>query len=88
MPSELSKSNVNLTEGSTHQSSYTRSPEKVSALQIGDWKSAGSVAPLYRELTQIGLESNIAELDAFGFTVVPPEKVGPPEFCDDVRKAL
>ena len=41
-------------------------------MQIGDWKSAGSVAPLYRELEQLGLVSNIAELEAFGFTVVPP----------------
>ncbi len=57
-------------------------------MEIGDWKSAGSVAPLYQELKQIGLESNIAELDAFGFTVVPPEKVGPPEFCTSVREAL
>ena len=57
-------------------------------MEIGDWQSAGSVAPLYRELVQLGLESNIAELDAFGFTVVPPEKVGPPQFCDEVREAL
>ncbi len=57
-------------------------------VQIGDWKSAGSVAPLYCELKELGLETNIAELDAFGFTVVPPEKVGPPEFCREVRAAL
>lgn len=57
-------------------------------MEIGDWQSAGSVAPLYRELKQLGLESNIAELDTFGFTVVPPEKVGPPEFCQEVREAL
>ena len=57
-------------------------------MKIGEWKSAGSVAPLYQELRQIGLETNIAELDAFGFTVVPPKKVGPPEFCIEVREAL
>lgn len=57
-------------------------------VEIGEWKSAGSVAPLYQELRQIGLETNISELDAFGFTVVPPEKVGPPEFCKEVRAAL
>ena len=57
-------------------------------MEIGDWKSAGAVAPLYRELRQLGLESNIAELEAFGFTVVPPEKVGPPAFCRAVREAL
>lgn len=43
---------------------------------------------LYRELQQLGLESNVAELETFGFTVVPPEKVGPPELLKDVKKAL
>ena len=57
-------------------------------MQIGDWKSAGSVAPLYRELEQLRLVSNIAELEAFGFTVVPPEKVAPLDFCEGVKEAL
>ncbi len=62
--------------------------EWVRDVEVGNWKSAGSVAPLYSELRQLGLETNVAELDAFGFTVVPPEKVGPPEFCQAVREAL
>jgi ectoine hydroxylase-related dioxygenase (phytanoyl-CoA dioxygenase family) len=57
-------------------------------MEIGDWTSLGSVAPLYRELRELGLEANIAELEVLGFTVVPPEKVGPPDFCDEVREAL
>lgn len=57
-------------------------------MKVDDWKSAGSVAPLYRELAELDLLSNITELEAFGFTVVPPEKVGPPEFCDEVKAAL
>ena len=57
-------------------------------MEIGDWKSAGSVSPLYKELRQLDLESNIAELEAFGYTVVPPEKVAPQSFCDEVREAL
>ena len=57
-------------------------------MEIGDWKSAGSVAPLYRELAELDLLSNITELEAFGFTVIPPEKVGPPEFCEEVKAAL
>lgn len=57
-------------------------------MDIGDWKSTGSVALLHRELRQLGLESNIAELSSFGFTVVPPEKVGPPELVEEVREAL
>ena len=57
-------------------------------MEIGDWKSTGSVAPLYKELAQLDLLSNVTELEAFGFTVVPPEKVGPPEFCAEVKAAL
>ena len=57
-------------------------------MEIADWKSAGPMAPLYRELATLDLLENIAELDFFGFTVVPPEKVGPPEFHADVKSAL
>ena len=57
-------------------------------MKIEDWKSVGSLAPLVRELRQLGLESNIVELEVLGLTVVPPEKVGPPEFCQGVREAL
>ena len=61
---------------------------EVRKMEIEDWKSVGSLAPLVRELRQLGLESNIVELEVAGFTVVPPEKVGPPEFCEGVREAL
>lgn len=57
-------------------------------MEIGHWKSAGSTSLLFKELRQLELEPNIAELEAFGFTVVPPKKVGPPEFCQGVKEAL
>ena len=57
-------------------------------MEIGDWKSVGALAPLVRELRQLGLESNIVELEVLGFTVVPPEKVAPPAFYQGVREAL
>ena len=43
---------------------------------IEDWPSAKTTAPLYRELKELGLLEHLTELDAFGFTVLPPEKVG------------
>jgi ectoine hydroxylase-related dioxygenase (phytanoyl-CoA dioxygenase family) len=46
-------------------------------MEIGKWPTAGYLNDLYPELRQLGLESNLAELAAFGFTVLPPEKVGP-----------
>ena len=62
--------------------------EKIKPMKIEDWESASSMPMLYRELQGLGLESNIAELEAFGFTVVPPEKVAPPAFHEAVQKAL
>ena len=57
-------------------------------MQIEDWKSTRKLSPLYRELAEMELLENIAELEAFGFTVVPPEKVGPQELHDEVREAV
>lgn len=56
-------------------------------MQIQDWPSAKTTPALYRELKQLDLLENLAELEAFGFTVIPPEKVGPPELHAQVREA-
>ncbi|MDE0350980.1 MAG: phytanoyl-CoA dioxygenase family protein [Gammaproteobacteria bacterium] len=57
-------------------------------MQIKDWPSCPNQAKLYRELAELDLLENIAELDVFGFTVVPPEKVAPPAFHARVKDAL
>ena len=57
-------------------------------MKIKEWSSCPTQAKLYQELTQLGLLENIAELDVFGFTVIPPEKVGPPDFHARVKDAL
>ena len=57
-------------------------------MEIQDWPSAKTLAPLYRELRQLGLLEHVAELEAFGFTVLPPEVVGPPEQHQAIRDAL
>ncbi len=56
-------------------------------MQIQDWPSAKTTPALYRELKQLDLLENLAELEAFGFTVIPPEKVGPPALHRQVREA-
>lgn len=33
----------------------------------------------YRTARELGIETNIAELEAFGFTVIPPERTGAPK---------
>jgi hypothetical protein len=45
-------------------------------MEIGDWKSMSGMAETYRKARELGLETNLAELEMFGFTVIPPEKTG------------
>ncbi|MEE9278689.1 MAG: hypothetical protein V3V67_00810 [Myxococcota bacterium] len=57
-------------------------------MKIQDWPSAKTTPALYRELKELDLLEHLAELDAFGFTVLPPEKVGPPEQLEAAREAV
>ncbi|MBL8772101.1 MAG: phytanoyl-CoA dioxygenase family protein [Phenylobacterium sp.] len=47
-------------------------------MEIQDWKSMAGMAGVYRKARELGLETNIAELETFGFTVIEPEKTGAP----------
>jgi ectoine hydroxylase-related dioxygenase (phytanoyl-CoA dioxygenase family) len=40
------------------------------AMQIGDWHATRDLNDLYRQIRALGLETHLAELDAFGFTVI------------------
>src|SRR5580698_8173354 len=48
-------------------------------MQIGDWSATKDLNRNYREIRELGLETNLAELEAFGFTVIEdaltPEQV-------------
>ena len=46
------------------------------------------VTELYSELRQLRLESHIAELAMFGYTVVPPEKIMPADYTEQLRQAV
>jgi ectoine hydroxylase-related dioxygenase (phytanoyl-CoA dioxygenase family) len=48
----------------------------------------GPEAAAFAEVAALGLERHAAELDANGYTIVPPEKVGPPEMVAALRCAL
>lgn len=39
-------------------------------MEIGDWQSTRDLNELYRHIRELGLEPNVAELEAFGFTVI------------------
>jgi ectoine hydroxylase-related dioxygenase (phytanoyl-CoA dioxygenase family) len=40
-------------------------------MEIADWSAAPDLVDIYREIRERGLETNLAELEAFGFTVIP-----------------
>ena len=57
-------------------------------MKIKDWESCPTQSKLYQELAELDLLENIAELDVFGFTVIPPEKVGSSKFHQKVKQSL
>ncbi|WP_375784893.1 phytanoyl-CoA dioxygenase family protein [Bradyrhizobium sp. Pha-3] len=54
-------------------------------MKIGNWPATQSLNKIYREIRELGLESNLAELEAFGFTVI--ENVLSPEMVLKLRDA-
>lgn len=57
-------------------------------MQVGDWESTSDLNDIYRDAVKHGLVENIAELEAFGFTVIPPDKVAPADFSERLRDAV
>jgi hypothetical protein len=39
-------------------------------MEIGDWRATRELNEIYRDIRTLGLESNLAELEAFGFTII------------------
>lgn len=51
-------------------------------MEIGDWPATAGMAATYRRARELGIETNLAEIEAFGFTVIPPERTGVSrDFC-------
>jgi hypothetical protein len=57
-------------------------------MDIGDWKTTAELNAIYSDARKLGVETCIAELEAFGFTIVPPEKVAPKGFADRMLAAI
>ena len=57
-------------------------------MQIGEWKATKHLNKIYNEIRELGLEQNVAELEAYGFTVVEPQKVASPQFIDQLADAI
>jgi ectoine hydroxylase-related dioxygenase (phytanoyl-CoA dioxygenase family) len=57
-------------------------------MDIGTWDSVPDLNAIYADIRANDLESAIAEFDAFGFTVIPPEKVARRGVSERLRQAI
>ncbi len=57
-------------------------------MKLLDWSTDSPLARLYKEACDLDLESNIAELDTFGFTVVPPDQTADAELIDGLIRRI
>jgi hypothetical protein len=55
-------------------------------MEIGDWRATADLNDLYREIRSLGLEANLAELEAFGFTTI--EGALSPALTKELRDAV
>lgn len=57
-------------------------------MEVGDWSSTRLMSPLFRQLRELGLETCIAEMEAFGFTILEPGRAAPVERVMQLRDRL
>ena len=58
-------------------------------MDLADYETSPNVDPLMKEIDSFGLFKHVAELEAYGMTVVPPETIGAsPEFVERLRNAI
>lgn len=58
-------------------------------MDIADYQTSPYVDPLVKELEEYGLMKHVVELEAYGLTVVPPEKMAvADDFADRLRDAI
>jgi ectoine hydroxylase-related dioxygenase (phytanoyl-CoA dioxygenase family) len=55
---------------------------------MSDWQANYRLDACMDELARLGLMQHVGELEAKGYTVVPPEKLAPPEFTDRLAEAV
>jgi len=57
-------------------------------MDIGDWSATDGLNDVMRTARELGIERNLLELEAFGFTVVEPFKAAPQAFFERMRDAV
>jgi ectoine hydroxylase-related dioxygenase (phytanoyl-CoA dioxygenase family) len=55
-------------------------------MQIGDWPGSKNLNEIYRNIRALGLETNLAEIEAFGFTII--ENAIPKDTVTKMRDAV
>jgi hypothetical protein len=55
-------------------------------MEIGNWSATPDLNDVYREIRELGLESNLAELEAYGFTII--EGALTPALTKELRDAI
>lgn len=57
-------------------------------MEFGKFKSTTGLNRTFNKVRELGLESNLAELNTYGFTVVPPDKVADRAFFVRLRETV
>ena len=55
-------------------------------MDIGNWTATPDLNDIYREIRALGLETNLAEMEAYGFTII--EDALPAELTKDLRETI
>ena len=57
-------------------------------MQFGAFANTESVNPIYNRVKDLDLEDHVFDIDTYGFTVIPPNKVAPQEFLENIRDTV
>ena len=57
-------------------------------MRFGDFKATEATNPAYKRIKELGLESHVLDIETYGFTVVPAEKVVARNFFERVRETV
>jgi hypothetical protein len=57
-------------------------------VDVGQWESVPDLNAIYADVRANDLACAVAEFDAFGFTVIPPDKAAPQGFAERLKRAI
>ena len=57
-------------------------------MEFGAFECTEILNPIYKRIKEHGLESHVMDIDTYGFTVIPPEKVATPDFLERMRETV